>query len=499
MRKHQQREIIGILQTLKTAQEAGFYADCQEGAIGIGEFIESEVGEGTQTVTLLEEYCDLLYKASIGEDVTIALDKQLKKITGSVKNELKPNRVEMVFLSYNASMSDCLESIYFAAKEDPNCDAYWIPIPYYELNPDGSLGVMRYEGQEYYKSTIECTDWREYDIEEHHPDAIFTFSPYDDDGNVTRIHPDFYCVRLRNLTDMLVYAPYYVTPGFAHEPYTKCAGVVYSHLVIVQSESVRRDFIRDCLALEEIGYDQNALGVPAKKIIALGSPKFDAVINAKPDDFALPEKWKSLIERPDGENKKVILLTTSINSSFVDGNKYLNKLIFIIDEFRKRDNVVLWWRPHPLGRTAFAKAYPELIHDFDEKVEDYKNSGWGIYDDTPDLHRAISLSDAYYGDYSSVLILYRLTGKPVMIRNPETLYRIPKFEPSYISISEDDCNLMESDSVLLNNFLAFVIDDGKEIESIKQALVDSPAERISVNTKGTCGKVIYDYVKNKIY
>ncbi|MCL2661937.1 MAG: hypothetical protein FWE83_01220 [Oscillospiraceae bacterium] len=40
MRKRQQREIIEVLKTLKTAQDAELYADCQEGAIGIGEFEE---------------------------------------------------------------------------------------------------------------------------------------------------------------------------------------------------------------------------------------------------------------------------------------------------------------------------------------------------------------------------------------------------------------------------------------------------------------------------
>lgn len=45
--------------------------------------------------------------------------------------------------------------------------------------------------------------------------------------------------------------------------------------------------------------------------------------------------------------------------------------------------------------------------------------GWGIYDDTPDIDRAIALSDAYYGDMSSVVELYKVTGKPIMIQNLE--------------------------------------------------------------------------------
>ena len=54
-------------------------------------------------------------------------------------------------------------------------------------------------------------------------------------------------------------------------------------------------------------------------------------------------------------------------------------------------------------------------------VEEYRSENWGIYDDTPDLHRAIAVSDAYYGDISSLVDLYRLTGKPIMIQSTEVV------------------------------------------------------------------------------
>ena len=41
----------------------------------------------------------------------------------------------------------------------------------------------------------------------------------------------------------------------------------------------------------------------------------------------------------------------------------------------------------------------------------------GIYDDTPDMDRAIALCDAYYGDHSSLVRLCREAGKPVMIQD----------------------------------------------------------------------------------
>ncbi|HBA50321.1 MAG TPA: hypothetical protein DCZ91_21515 [Lachnospiraceae bacterium] len=37
-------------------------------------------------------------------------------------------------------------------------------------------------------------------------------------------------------------------------------------------------------------------------------------------------------------------------------------------------------------------------------------------ENSPDMDRAIAVSDAYYGDHSSIVWLYRQTGKPIMIQ-----------------------------------------------------------------------------------
>jgi hypothetical protein len=139
VRKHQWRQILDLLKTIKEAQSAGLYGDCQEDALSICDFIENIEGKGAEIVALLIEYCEFLFKASNGEINDKFLSKHFLKIENSITHELKPNRIEMVFLSYKAAMSDSLESIYLAAKEDPDCDAYWIPIPYSELKAGGTV------------------------------------------------------------------------------------------------------------------------------------------------------------------------------------------------------------------------------------------------------------------------------------------------------------------------------------------------------------------------
>lgn len=60
---------------------------------------------------------------------------------------------------------------------------------------------------------------------------------------------------------------------------------------------------------------------------------------------------------------------------------------------------------------------PQLWSQYKEIVERYREEGWGIYDDSADMDRAVVLSDAYYGDESSVVQVYQTTGKPIMIQN----------------------------------------------------------------------------------
>jgi len=409
MRKHQQQQILEVLQTIQMAQAEGLYADCQDGALGVGEYIESIEGEGTKTVALLEDYCELLFKASNGQVGENALKKHLIKIENSVKSELKPNRIEIAFLSYNASMSDSIESIYLAAKEDPDCDVYWIPIPFYDKNPDGSFGTMHYEGADCYGDYIECTDFRDYDIDSRHPDVIFTFSPYDTGNHVTSVHPDYYCSRLRGLTDLLVYVPYFVAVDNVSEHFCTVAGCVYAHKVIVQSEKIRQTYIR--VFRKEYG---DKLGKPEDKFVALGSPKFDKVINTRREDCELPDEWRKIIG-----DKKVILYNTSVGSILRGNEQYLIKQRHVLDTFRNQDDIVLWWRPHPLSEHTYDSMRPKLAGEYHKIVAEYKSEGWGIYDDTADLHRAIAWSDAYFGDWSSLVSMYGTTGKPIVIQSIE--------------------------------------------------------------------------------
>ena len=79
--------------------------------------------------------------------------------------------------------------------------------------------------------------------------------------------------------------------------------------------------------------------------------------------------------------------------------------------------MALLWRPHPLIKATIASMRPALWKDYELLRMEYLAEGWGIYDDTPDVDRAIAISDGYYGDGSSLVQMYQKTGKPVMIQD----------------------------------------------------------------------------------
>ena len=131
--------------------------ECQNGGITLGTLIEDTEGEGHPTVSLLEEYCELTYQIhkdlTEGQEINAKkvhklLKQKLIKISNSLRNDISVRR-EVVFLPYKASMWDSLESVWRAACEDEDCDAYVIPIPYYDKNPNGSFRKMHYEADQY--------------------------------------------------------------------------------------------------------------------------------------------------------------------------------------------------------------------------------------------------------------------------------------------------------------------------------------------------------------
>lgn len=440
-------EMVGVLQeahqNVKELLEnnhadeiIGLLSECQDGAIMIGNQIEAIYGEGLECVQVLEKYCEVVFH--IAENVEQpsscleyygAVGILLEALEKAMERDI-PDRQEVVFFPYKASLWNSLESVYLAAVADESCDAYCVPIPYYEKNADGSFGQFHDESGEYPES-IPVVNWQEYDFELRKPDVIYIHNPYDNWNQETSVEPSFYASNLRQYTEELVYIPYFVLDEIKPDDevsinnmkhYCFLPGVIHADKVIVQSENMRRIYINEYVKAardHDMTVDEKALD---DKIQGLGSPLLDKMKAMDIESVEIPEEWRQIIWKPDGQRKKIILYHTGINELLFYGTKLFDKIKNVFEVFQeRRDDVVMWWMPNPKIQTMLPILKPELWNDYMKVVEQYRKEGWGIYDDSADLDRAVIATDAYFGDWNTMVWKYRKLGKTVMLQDVNIL------------------------------------------------------------------------------
>ena len=446
MRKAQKQEVLEFIQSLYQAHEEikealnqnnrisaqNMLAECQEFATSLGESIERLEGEGHNTVSCVEGYCETLFHVyeELSSDtynetkIYKKLKKQLLKVENSAKNDITV-RKEVVFLPYKASMWDSLESVWKAADADEQCDAYVVPIPYYDKNPDGSFREIHYEGNQY-PEYVPITSYEDYDFENRKPDIIYIHNPYDNMNLVTSVHPFFFSKNLKKFTNKLVYIPYFVLSeikpdederieGMKH--FCTVPGVFNADKVIVQSEDMKQVYIKVLLDATN-DHTQTARAYWEEKILGLGSPKIDKVLKTKKEDLEIPQEWLRIIQRPDGSWKRIIFYNTSVGALLQNSEQMLKKMRDVFQVFKQyKEEVALLWRPHPLIKATISSMRPQIKIEYDNLVRSFREEGWGIYDDSSNMDRAIVLSDKYYGDMSSVVHLYAACNKPTLIQS----------------------------------------------------------------------------------
>ncbi len=433
-------EIIKYMESDEIQPAESLLDQCLQGVVSIASIVEKDeetaAEQRSEVLGHIEEYGGFVIETrdchgqkEVVDRFKKHIDKVLLKTKNSFANSIRQTRL-VVFLPYKASMWDSFETEWRRLDEDPDCDVKVMPIPYYDLNPDGSYRQMHYEGADFPKD-VPITSCELYDLSKVHPDTIYIHNPYDDMNLVTTIHPNFYSKQLKQYTDELIYIPYFVLwePDLSnpdtrdkiiedHKHFVVNPGVINADKVIVQSENMKTVYVEN---LTKWGGEQTR-EIWENKIFGTGSPKLERVANLKAEDYILPPEWEAKILRPDGTKRKIILYNTGLSALLNENEKMIAKIRDNLLIFKENsEDVILLWRPHPLIEATLKSMRPGLLEEYKEITDSFKNEDWGIFDDTPNLDRAIAISDAYYGDWSSLVTLYKETGKPIMIQNCEVL------------------------------------------------------------------------------
>lgn len=304
-------------------------------------------------------------------------------------------RPEIVFMPYKISMWDSMETVWQAAKDDPGCDCYVVPIPYYERNSDGSARKLCYEGERFPKE-VQAVHYSQYSLEDNQPDIIYIHNPYDGYNLITSVAPPYYSEQLKKYTDCLVYIPYFLAGPYSSKdsaaPFCTSSGIQNADLVIAQSDVHKQLFV-DC-------------GIKADKVLALGNPKQDKAI--RENTASIPERWREICR-----DKTVFFYNSGLSDLLRDTESF-ESICSNIRLLAQPENAAVIWRPHPLLLATLCSMRTDQTDAMKTLLDEIKEMPNVILDETDDIYPAMRCCDAMVSDYSSVMFQFILCGKPVL-------------------------------------------------------------------------------------
>lgn len=485
------KKIVGLLDTITGILKASsrikdketVISDCLNVIDFIMETLHAEKETPEKTLNKLKQIKKNF--ADIRDDGK-SFDKQLMKNLNIeirqgkqiLNSEIDPE-INVVFFPYKVTMWDSLETIYQTALRDKKCNVKVVPIPYYELG--NNENVLKYEGDRF-PSSINITHYSEYCLADEEPDIIFVHNIYDQYNTITQVHEDYFTDNLKKFTDMLVYVPYHIS-SFIHTDTSKYVAynipsIMNVDKVILAGEHVKKAAIRD--------------GVPKEKIMVLGTPKFDYVVNKfKEGPNAYSEEWKEKIGK-----KTVITLNTGCMYFVEDTYFKIDQLARILSIPGFVDDTFLIWRPHPLTRAAIKKYHPHLLEYYDVLTNEYIPNDFlytnVILDESDDYMPCLIAADIFISSDGSLFRAYMASKK-------KALYMHRKVSKNKLDLQG---NLIFSDGLYYfyneeepwTEMIKKLVKGHDPLEKKREKLVES----IYMNTDGTCGKKVYQAIKQCI-
>lgn len=373
-----------------------FFIELQEAIDAIANYlqlfqVDSDLNEQLQEYS---RYVMCLAGENV-KNINYIATEMLLKIRERVCSFFGEYKKKILFLPYKASMWDAFDSIYRYVLKRNDCDVQVMPIPYYNMEMGKYVIGKSYEGCSF-PAYLKVLDYKQYDFEKEEPDVIFIHNPYDQYNYVTRIDENFFSEKLARYTDHLVYIPYDVANVQTFDlNMTIMPGVVNSWKVYVQSEAIRQKYLK-----------KNS----ANKIVALGTPKLDSIINEKYLKQYIGDELKIRID-----GRKTFFWNTHLSSILVNQRIFFENVLNILQKFEKNKNIFLIWRPHPLIRQTAESMSRNYVQILDKVFEMAKKMENCYLDESSDMHEAIAASDAYIGDRGSLMLLYGATGKPMYL------------------------------------------------------------------------------------
>ncbi len=354
-----------------------------------------------------------------------ALLQSVQRYTRKVISGAKPReKKKILFLPVKSKWWGTMEDLYLSAKADADNDVKVIPIPWYECDTLGNVGVM-HEDVENFPKDLPVTYYGEYDFGSEVLDAIVVQVPYDGWSMAMTVPEFFYSDNLLSMTEELVYVPFFDAADPEGEDDKAEVAISYmveqpvvinADRVVLKSEKMcklYRSKLTSFSGEETRNYWENKVVLKDK----LSWVKENADKNSeKAPEKSGDDKWTKLVG--DVTGKKVIIYYISVSMLLKGRDKAIDKIKRALEIFGEAEGILCVVLPQEQIFTELKEIDPKLFSEFealvDKALPEKKNC---VYDDQGTALSNIELWDAFYGDRGSVPLKCVELGIPVMIEN----------------------------------------------------------------------------------
>lgn len=328
-------------------------------------------------------------------DSSAVLQEYVAEKTAGLKDE--ESKVKAAFLTHEYSCWPSFKPVYERFSVMPNVEAQVIVS--YSINVH--FGKVFYDTEfyrrmlaEYRDAGIEAYSMYEYNIATESPDIVFYMKPYYCRGNM----PYFQVGDVEKHTPYTVYIPYCLdTQGGAEliKYFYQLPPFYHFWRIIGYSDIYKKMHA-------QYGYRD------AENVVTLGHPKFDIAYNAARGRSY--NYWSDTVK-----GRPAVLWNThfSIEDNVGVGTYLLYKDV-VFDYFKRHNDIVLLWRPHPIFWQRIMKQSQEIVNEFNDTINDIARYENIIVDKRPDYLDAFSASTAMVSDATTFLLEYRASGNPVI-------------------------------------------------------------------------------------
>ena len=407
-----------------------YLSELQNNIVSFGTLTESIKGEDCNTVKLLEQYLEVIYKVAkyvqkfyegINHEASAKnkyaeCDEGVKDTFASISEAIDSeivNRRSVLFLPVKAKHFSSMRMAYEMETATPDTDVYVMPLPYYYKEYDGSFkDEMHIDTEEFIKANIPVTDYSRFDLSLLCPEKIYINSAYDEYNMAVSVDTRFYARIVKKYTEKLIYIPYFKLMEFdrANYPcwynmqyYCTVPGVVMADKVYVQSENTRKVYIDK---LNEWAGDEKYTDIWEQKIDV-----YDESCEEHSED-----------ELRDAGSKKTIVWFVSAGSLAEFGDKYIEKAYRNLDVFAlSKDKLKVLLISEPFLDEMIKTYSDELYKKWIGFIDEFNRSGIGevVSQGEEKSVEALLKANAYYGDPSYICKDFILMKKPVMLQNVE--------------------------------------------------------------------------------